>query len=231
MDDGQMELSTYQQLDACPGRIDAEEAARAAADAKHDEMIIELIDNGAKNMVWTTRGTETINGVTLTVNDDLSVTLSTVAGSPCSSYFSFRIVGDATPAYSSNEPIGADKYILTGLPASASASTVRYILGMFPSSSGTRTSESIYADKVFDISNDTSRFDLAIYVATGADFSTPVTVRPMLCKKKYYDLTPKYVPGSPSNAELFKMIRGGTRSVQNLRGTVEENELEQEEQR
>ncbi len=187
-----------------------ETAARENADTAQTSMLIKLINEGAKNLIWHKKQTQTINGVTLTVNDDLSVTLSTVAGSPCSGYFSFRLIGDQTVAYATDEPIEAGSYVLTGLPASASATTVRYILGLFPSSTGTRTSESIYAEKTLGISGNTARFDLAIYVATNADFSTPVTVYPMLCKKDYHDLTTQYVPGSPSNAELFKMIRSLT---------------------
>lgn len=234
-EDGRMEFSTADQIDRLPGRVDALEAIVSNIPityqtidnaALQDEVIADLIDHGAKNLVWLNRGTETINGVTLTVNDDLSVTLS----GTCSGYFSFRIVGEqSSTAYQYAQPIEEGSYILTGLPESASATTVRYLLGITPSSSGTRTSESIYADKVFDIEKDTTRFDLSIYVATGATFSTPVTVRPMLCLKKYYDRTQKYVPGSPSNAELYRMIlnAGGTRSLQTAAAPQERTEEEE----
>ena len=49
MAEGQMTLSTYLELDACPGRITEEEATRAAADAKHVAALAEIIDNGYKN--------------------------------------------------------------------------------------------------------------------------------------------------------------------------------------
>lgn len=222
MADGQMTQSTYLEIDGLPARVGTLETIVGNIPityqtidnaASQDEVIADLIDHGAKNLVWLNRGTETINGVTLTVNDDLSVTLSGTS----SGYFSFRIVGNqSSTAYQYAQPIEEGLYILTGLPASASATTFRYLLGITPSSSGTRTSESIYANKNFEITGDTTRFDLSIYVATGATFSTPVTVKPMICKQEYYTRTQKYVPGSPSNAELYKMIlnAGGTRSLQ-----------------
>lgn len=235
MADGQMTQSTYLELDGLPARVAPLENVVAALPTTYqtidnatlqDEVIADLIDHGAKNLVWLNRGTETVNGVTLTVNDDLSVTLS----GTCSGYFSFRIVGDqSSTAYQYAQPIEKGSYILTGLPESASATTVRYLLGITLSSSSTRTSESVYADKVFDIDKDTARFDLSIYVATGATFSTPVTVHPMVCKQKYYTRTQKYVSGSPSNAELYKMIlnAGGTRSLQTAAAPQERTEEEE----
>lgn len=207
---------------AAASDLTAETAARTAADESHTAMLIELLNGGAKNIVAFTRGTETHNGVTFTVNDDLSVTLSTVAGSPCSQYFALRLIGDPdTTGWAYGQPIEKGTYILSGLPSGASASTFRYLLGLAASSTATRTSESVYATtKEFTVQNDTTRFDLSIYVATGADFSTPVTIKPMITKKKYYQLTDKYVAGSPTNAQLFKMIRdmqnGGSASVQSL---------------
>ena len=206
---------------AAASALTAETAARTAADESHTAMLIELLNGGAKNVVAYTRGTETHNGVTFTVNDDLSVTLSGVA----SQYFAFRIIGDPdNTGWVYGQPIDADTYILSGLPSGASSTTFRYLLGLTASSSATRTSESIYTStKEFTVQNDTTRFDLSIYVATGADFSTPVTIKPMITKKKYYQLTNKYVAGSPTNAQLFKMIRdmqnGGSASVQSLQST------------
>lgn len=177
----------------------------AAAQAETDAMLIELIDSGAKNRVFFTRGTETHNGVTFTVNDDLSVTLTGTA----SQYFAFRIIGDPdNTGWQYGKPIERGTYILSGLPTGASATTFRYLLGLMPSSAGTRTSESIYdVTKQITVDNDTTRYDLSIYVATNAAFTTPVTIKPMICKKKYYTRSTKYVPGSPTNAELFEMIR------------------------
>ena len=59
MADGQMTLSTYLEIDACPGRITAEETARAAADTKHAAALAAIIDSGAKNYLQTSNGSGT----------------------------------------------------------------------------------------------------------------------------------------------------------------------------
>lgn len=170
-------------------------------------IMIDLINTGNKNLVCNTAQTRTHNNVTFTVNDDLSVTLS---GGAASQYYSFRIAGNQSDtSYQNQIPIPRGTYILSGLPSGASSTTFRYILGIRTASDQTRVSTSIYDGTYeFTVDNDTTRFDLAIYTATGADYTTPIQVFPMISRKNEYMFTSDYVSGSPSNAELYKMIRG-----------------------
>ena len=170
-------------------------------------ILVSLINTGNKNIVCNTAETGTHNRVTFTVNDDLSVTLS---GGSASQYYSFRIAGNQSDtSYQYQIPIPRGTYILSGLPTGASASTFRYILGIRTASDQSRVSKSIYDETYeFIVDNDTTRFDLAIYTATNADYTTPVQIFPMISRKPEYDFTSTYVSGSPSNAELYKMIRG-----------------------
>ena len=168
--------------------------------------IADLIDTGSKNIMNNTAVTGEHNNVLFTVNPDLSVTLS---GGAASAYYSFRIAGDQSDtSYAMQIPIPPGTYILTGLGGNASALTYRYILGLRTASDQTRVSTSIYEDYEFTVTTETTRFDLAIYTATGAEYNNPtITVYPMILPKWKWMITQKYLPYSPSNAELAAMIR------------------------
>ena len=170
-------------------------------------IITHLINSGNKNIVCNTAQTGTHNGVTFTVNDDLSVTMS---GGTATQYYSFRVAGNqADTSYQYQIPIPRGTYILSGLPTGAQSSTFRYILGIRTDAEETRVSTSIYDETYeFTVDNDTTRFDLAIYTATGANYTTPIQIFPMISRKDEFMFTSDYVSGSPSNAELYKMIRG-----------------------
>lgn len=166
--------------------------------------ISNLINDGAKNRVRITAQSGTHNNVTFTINDDQSVTLSGTA----SQYYSFRICGvSGSNAYADAIPIPRGEYILSGIGSGASASKQRYILGLFADDSAARQSISIYDDYVFTVTSDTARFDLSIYTATGAVYSPPLTVYPMITEIWKQSVTNLYVPYSPTNAELAALIR------------------------
>lgn len=170
------------------------------------ERLIELLDNGPKNLVNYTRASLTQNRTTWTNNGDGTCTVST--STTASSYYSYRIVGDPdNTGWVYGQPIKKGKYILTGCPPDASSSTYRYLLGISPSQTGTRTSTSYYGDVVFEITNDTTRIDLAIYVAGYADISTPVTFKPMICRLEDYELSPAFQPYRPSYQDLYDMVK------------------------
>lgn len=169
----------------------------------HDTALINLIDTGNKNLCKFNRapgvyGPSDTGGQTFTINNDNSITLS---GTASTTYYAFRIVGDpSSTGWSYGMPIPKGRYILTGLGSDASSTTYRYILGIATSSGANRTSTSIYEDYEFEVTNDTTRIDLAVYVAY-QNSATP-TVYPMICSKSAYDISNKYVPYQASNAEL-----------------------------
>lgn len=171
----------------------------------HTDQIAKLINEGCKNLVSITAVSGTHNNVDCTIEPDQSVTLSGIS----TQYYTYKICGvQGSAAYSDHIPIKPGHYILTGCDNNASASTSRYILGLYASSDATRQSISIYGNYEFDITTDTARFDLAVYFATGANFTNPIAhFYPMISEKWKWDLTQQFVPYSPTNAELAALIR------------------------
>jgi hypothetical protein len=162
--------------------------------------VTDLINKNTKNLVNITATTDTKNGATFTVNADHTVTVSGHA----SQYYGFRIVGvQGSSTYNDAVPIPRGTYILTGLPRGSSSTTFRYLLGLCTSSTTSRTSISIYDDYIFTVTNDTTRFDLTVYVSTNANFSTPVTYKPMICPLDVYRITDKFAPYCPSGSDLY----------------------------
>lgn len=194
-----------------------------------NQIIANIVDNGQKNIVNITSSTTTQNGVTFTINDDQTVTLTGRA----SAYYGFRIVGvQGSSAYTDSVPIPKGTYILTGLPSGSSSTTFRYLLGLQTSSTATRTSTSIYDNYVFTVNNDTTHFDLTVYVATNSNFSTPVTCEPMICLVDLYNISDKFVPYVPPLRKMYEMIKSatGTREVKGVYSTENIDNPDNEEQ-
>ena len=173
----------------------------------HDTALINLIDTGNKNLCKFSRapgsyGPSDTGGTTFTINADNSVSFNAPSNVI---YYSFRIVGDpSTTGWQYGIPIPKGKYILTGLGSSSSSASYRYILGITTASTATRQSISIYEDYEFEVTNDTTRIDLAVYVASYNTVSA--TVYPMICAKSAYNISTKYVPYYESNAELSAAV-------------------------
>lgn len=200
------DVYTKSEVDSLISNIDNDILLLQSDVSDLQQNIADLIDSGSKNIMNNTAQTGLHNDVQFTVNPDLSVTLS---GGPASQYYSFRIAGDQSDtSYAKQIPIPPGTYILTGLGGNSSALTYRFILGLRTASDQARTSTSIYDDYEFTVSNETTRFDLAIYTATGAEYNNPtVTVYPMILPKWKWLITQRYLPYSPSNAELAALIR------------------------
>lgn len=168
------------------------------------DYITNLINEGAKNLVNITAQSGIFNGVTFTVNDDGTVKLSGTA----TQYYSFRICGvSGSNAYADAIPIPRGEYVLSGIGTGASSSKQRFILGLFANDSASRQSISIYDNYPFSITSDSARFDLSIYTATGAAYSPDIIVSPMICEAWKQAITDKFIPYSPSNADLARMIK------------------------
>ena len=173
----------------------------------HDTALINLIDTGNKNLCKFNRapgsyGPTDTGGTTFTINADNSVSFNAPSNV---AYYAFRVVGDpSTTGWQYGIPIPKGKYILTGLGSSSSGTSYRYILGITTSSTATRQSISIYEDYEFEVTNDTTRIDLSVYVASNNTVSA--TVYPMICAKSAYNISTKYVPYYASNAELSAAV-------------------------
>lgn len=150
-----------------------------------------LINRGAKNVLnLLSAASDTVNGITFTVNSDLSITISGTAS--------------ATAFYSVPVTIPAGSYWYSGMPEDGSSSTYRLELRLTPAGAVSSTNDS-ETGVAFVRNTDYSGY-FSIRVASGYEFQTPVTVRPMISPKLYYTITPDYVPYSPTNAELAALI-------------------------
>ena len=232
MPEGQMSQSTYLQIDACPARIDAledgkadqtalaaETAAREAADATHDALLADLIDSGAKNLLnvfdASSGQTATIAGVTWTVNADGTVTAN---GTATANSF-FYILPNNT-----NVVLSQGATVMTGCPAGGGETT--YEMQTVTVGGAIRHDYGSGAEQVGGYSY---RY-VALTVRNGYTADNLV-FKPMVCLKAAHDLTPKFVPYTPTLSELYAMIRNGSAaSVSSLQQTAQltQNETEEE---
>lgn len=195
MAEGQMTLSTYQEIDACPGRITEETAARTAADTEQMNGIIGLINEGAKNVLnISTAQTQTAGTLTFTVNPDFSITLTGKNNTGSAAFFSMAVTF----------PAGA--YYFSGMPESGGSGSYRLELRTgTPSGSVFQVNESATPTAFTRDNPWTGYFN--IRVANGYEFTSAKTVKPMICERWKYTLTDQYVPYRPSLNDLWAMIQ------------------------
>lgn len=215
MADGQMTESTYQQLDTCPRLIAEETAARTAADATLTSGIVKLIDEGAKNVLNISAAqTQTTNGVTFTVNDDYSITLTGKNTGSGAAFFSIPVT------------IPAGLYYFTGMPESGGSSSYRLELRSPTATGSVNITNEGDAPVSWGPSSDYTGY-FNIRVASGYEFTTAKTVKPMICERWKYAFSSQYGPYRPSLNDLWAMIQGGTRSLQRGIATTQEETIEE----
>ena len=202
MADGQMTLSTYLEIDACPGRITAEETSRAAADAKHATALAEIIDSGAKNRMKLTGSDVTGYGVSCTFDATAgTITLDGVnQDKKCTGSFNIQCADSRALGLKAGTV-----YHLSCEGYQTSDTTI----GIYVYTSGaTPVSQ-------FDSYNNNeaawnsaweqaSGFRLFIRSGTVVD---NVVLKPMICSKAEWDISQTYVPYCPTLPELYAMIQ------------------------
>lgn len=176
-------------------------------DQQRQEAEIGVVANaGAKNLLNITERSRVHQGVTFTVNNDESVSISGGTTGPNSI---IRLTGVPTStAYSEQIPLPKGKYKILCVGASSS-DTFRFAVGYRNTSSASRSAvvaqSSNNFEAEFEITTDTGRFD-----ATVLSFSTSqtysATVYPMICRAEILDDT--FVPYAPTNRELYSNIFG-----------------------
>lgn len=209
MADGQMTQSTYLEIDGLPARVTALETAETTQSA----VLARVINTGAKNMLNVFAApsqTQPINGITWTVNSDGTVTANGTASG--NSWFYLT----ANPA---NIQYGVET-VLSGCPEGGSATT--WEIQCVKQGEATRSD---YGSGTTQPSDYNYKY-VACCVRSGQNV-TNLTFKPMICAKIVYDITPQFVPYSPTNAELYQMLTSGTRSLQTA--AAPQTEPEQEE--
>lgn len=165
---------------------------------------------GAANLVATICPTRTHNGVTYTRNANGTITLTGAKSASSRYYLTAPFPGSAstdTRTYANAIPISQGTYVISAPDTTSTG--VLYSITVYPSSSGTATSHTIYgtsslSDRTFTISNDTSRFHFTIGV--DGTYTAPLTLKPMITPSFIYETDNSFKPYGPSNNSLFGMI-------------------------
>lgn len=155
-------------------------------------MIGKLIDNGAKNIlnVWG-QTSQVISGITWTINNDGTVRAQGTATANSVLY----IWRNAFPP-----PTISESIVVSGCPAGASDTT--YDISYTTNASGTisvTTPQTISQA----IAATTTRLALRVYSGQTVD----IVFEPMVCRYREYQYSSEFVPYSPTNAELYQIIR------------------------
>lgn len=155
-------------------------------------MIGKLIDGGAKNIlnVWG-QTSQTISDIVWTINADGTVRAQGTASANSVLY----IWRNAFPP-----PAITESIVVSGCPAGASDST--YDIAYTSTASGTI---SITTPQTISqaIAATTTRLALRVYSGQTVD----IVFKPMVCRYREYQYSTEFVPYSPTNAELYQIIR------------------------
>lgn len=158
-----------------------------------------LVDEGAKNILNWSATTSTIQNVTFTINDDdRTVSTSGTANQRAQKPLNFNIPST----------LPAGQYVLSGCPAGgAEGSTVKYCLYVWDVTANSRVSLNDTGDGVtFDwIPDSTHQYNVGVDIRAGNN-ADGLVFKPMITEAWKYTLSQSFVPYSPTNAELAKMI-------------------------
>lgn len=159
---------------------------------------IKAVDEGAKNLIQNNCNSRTVHGVTATTNADGSITVS---GS--SDYANNFIVlydlyaGDnATSSFNSHLTLKPGTYINKG----TGRSDVKLQVLEYNTSSDYSIISEGDTDTTFTLTK--SYFVVRLWIINTANFSTPVTVYPMICNSSDWTVSQKFVPYASTNREL-----------------------------
>ena len=164
--------------------------------ADQQKQIDYAINTGSKNLLKITASSQTIKGVTFTVNDDQTVTVNgTNDGTGAST---FMIVPNAQAI-----TIPDGNYILSGCPAGGGGdvASAPFDLRWYMYSPGKSAYDSGNGASV-EKSRNTTSSNIAIVVKTGQTAHN-ITFKPMIRRAEITDDT--YVPYAPTNRELYEL--------------------------
>lgn len=155
----------------------------AVKDEEGRAALAELINSGSKN-VLNTRGlqTQTISGVTCTVNSDFSFT------------FTGKNTGSSAAFFSVPVSIPKGSYYFSGMPDSGSSSTYRMELRSGSATGSVYKTLESNSPVELVLENDWNGY-FNIRVATNYNFGTTGAVlKPMICLQAAWNITDKFVP-------------------------------------
>ena len=169
---------------------------------------------GAHNLLPNFLSTKTESGITYTVNADKSITISGTATAPLSVGLTFRSgIANIPKQFLKN-----GNYILSGVTG-GSDSTVSIALGVTRNGGYSAIVRNYTGDSPFTINGEDNYSDGACVqvqfdIASGANFTTPKTIYPMI--RLASDPSSEYSPYAPTNAELLSCKDNGVLGAKNL---------------
>ena len=168
--------------------IYTDQARQDALEAQDRAALIEVVDNGAKNLLKNELGSGTKSGLAYTTGTDGSIVIT--AGTATRGNADFVI--PFTPKESG-------QYVLQGCPSGGSGTTYKGQIVLYPSMSN--------VVEIFDNTSATAtltggtEYAYRFRVYNGKAISDS-TIYPMVCSKAAWDISHAYVPYGKTNAEL-----------------------------
>lgn len=155
--------------------------------------LIAQVDGGAKNLLKITAASQTINGVTFTINDNQTVTCNGTASETVS--FDIRIP----------TTVSGKTYFVSGCPiGGATEKTYRQLIRDVTNQKNLGSDIGDGLEVKFP--NPTENVVLRINIFAGYTANN-LTFKPMLCTVADYKISPAYVPHRPSWQEMYDMIK------------------------
>lgn len=175
---------TKTEIDDIIDRIDA-------LDTKQTLALVHLINENGKNRVKISATSQTINGITWTINSDGTVSASGTTGAS-SSYITLQVLA-ADYVFDGN-------YFLSGCPSGGSSSTYALYVAR-----GSYTRYDYGDGTMLPSSSDGLNKNLIAIIYPNQTV-TDIVFKPMICKKVYWDITQKFVPYCPTLPELYSIV-------------------------
>lgn len=160
--------------------------AGSAGGASKDALA-EVINSGPKNLLTNTKGNQTSDTLTFTLNSDDTVTAAGTASRTVNTDYHIN----------SSLALKAGTYVLSGCPAGGdNSSTYKIQISGVGYDSGESLEFTLAADTTIDV-----------YVRIWKGYlPSNVVFKPMICTKAEWEASKAYVPYAPTNRELYEMI-------------------------
>jgi hypothetical protein len=181
------------------------------SDEKSRDALVDMIDNGPKNIANWSANTSTISGVTFNINSDGTVSTSGTAS----------IRGQKGLDLTIPSTFGSGRYVLSGCPSGGVVDgTIKYCLYLWDTTAGARvasgndTGDGLAFDWVPD---PTHTYSITIDIRAGTN-TNGLVFTPMICPESVWKISDKTVPYRPTNdglarSALVRIIDDGPKNV------------------
>lgn len=181
------------------------------SDEKSRDALVDIIDNGPKNIANWSANTSIVSGVTFNINSDGTVSTSGTAS----------IRGQKGLDLKIPSTFGSGRYVLSGCPSGGVVDgTIKYCLYLWDNTTGARvTSGNDTGDGLaFDWTPDpTHTYNITIDIRAGTN-TNGLVFTPMICPESVWKISDKVVPYRPTNdglarSALVRIIDDGPKNV------------------